>query len=238
MRLQPDQMQAARNKMYKIDSLSIALLAMTIVVFVFVNLGMLMIENQALYNISLFMIILGFVGLFLNLATNFSTARYRFLDINRKELMRGFMWGAIGFVMIMIVSWFIIPALFGSMSALSFEGSVDKLVTVLIAINEEFFFRAFVFVFMMHQITPIIMALRKNNIQTEENEIVSFLISASISALIFSFFHIYAYGLTISSMLYIFSGGFIMAFVYWRSRVLISPIITHLVNNILVVVMV
>ena len=56
------------------------------------------------------------------------------------------------------------------------------------------------------------------------------------SAMIFGLYHLAVYGGSTTSLLYVFAGGFILAYVTLKTQSLVSSVVAHVINNVLAAV--
>ncbi len=97
--------------------------------------------------------------------------------------------------------------------SMQLTGTGAILYSVLIAISEEQFFRGFITDWLLVRFPNPLLAILS-------------------SAAIFMVYHFMRYGTSIDALAYVFAGGFILAFVAYKSRLLSPLMLGHVINNI------
>lgn len=145
-------------------------------------------------------------------------------SLQGKEALSTMYYGLIGLFGMLLTGYmmsfrdFIATNYFASLSPILLSGVDAILFSSLMAISEEMLFRGFILDALIrwikgHPYFPI-----------------------AINSAIFTVYHLARYGLSYN-LLYILAGGFILAWITWRTRRLGPAIIAHTLNNIIATIM-
>lgn len=219
------------RKPFVVDNLSVLMLFASILVFSLVYLNVIRVGETYLVNLSLFMIIFGFVGLVISVF--YSRIKYgywAFESLHRKTLFNAVFYGFIGFVLIMLVS--MVSALVGG-DVVSVAGDVDKLVVTLTAINEEFIFRGALFTLLYSELKATVYNV-SSRVYDERKNFLALLIASVLTSIVFAVFHVGYYSI-LRNMMFVFLASMVLCFIYYKSKIILAPIIAHILNNLMVV---